>query len=1079
MKNPIILIILFLLIYTEASSQKLWNLAYDQSVSWLVAGDTTMAHLESMLNDETLTGLDYPNPNTYIAAARILALNRGMVDKQLILSKLSRFADFGSPNFRWLFYYQYQQIRGFLGDSGAIAGMDSVARFAPDNLSLRLTAIARLADVGIMTYYDTVRQAFLQGDASSKYLATGLLGSYGKVAQYQAEAGNFLANVVQDSTDYVVAGGAADRLAEFDKPRATQLVTGRFNAAAGKQRLMFFGILQDIDPDGQPERTIYAVSSESDEITRGAYLPLYRSIVSSLESPRYLLPFYVKFTIDQLALEASTSVRWTLKGFLNDFIPLSPPRSAPIVTMIDSLVGFKEQVANYSWVLDNNFVISLDSNLTNAHAYLMQNDSVGCARQIKLFQQRVDSAHQDSLNPHRSANLEGWKFLHYNSQYILDRLPAIPKQFTLTAVSNPPSGGGISLNPTQPQNLYDSATSVTLTATAASGHHLDHWSGNVSGANISVTTTMNSDQFDTANFAVNTFTITASAGANGAISPSGSVPVDSGTNKRFTFQPNTGYHVSAVTVDDVRTDSILGYTFRNVTTTHTILVGFAINTDTITATAGAGGTITPSGIVIVNYGSGASFSFSAGSNYDIDSVIIDGQPAPTASPYVFTAVYANHIIRIVFISKSDTVNQYLTKNWNMVSVAARVHDTSVGSIFPNQTRADYYSGSYWITQVLNNRLGYWLDYANTDSTRVNYVGPRIDSLHVYANPGWNLIGMVSRPLSHFRVVGGSNVEPYLLKYVYGGQGYVQVDSAEMLQPGLAYWLYNDGEVGETVILNGSGGVAMGIDLGNPPPVPGAPTRVALYAPPNDTTRVQTFVPTLAWYSEGVSNSYKMQVSTNLSFSPLAWHSDSIPQTYQDGQLPLTQAVQIGPMAYNTTYFWKIQGKNSSGTGPWSLVWCFKTQGQPQPPPCQCCVQSVMQLDGFTVKDHSGNGQKIYTLNGGRKSLLGASYFRMPPAPPRGLFHAEFKSGKLIQTVIPGKTKINIPISVTDAVYPLTLTWLINPDNKMQYWVTQVVNGKQQQTPLTGTSGTLTLDAQSVKNGNLIITTQASQPPPCY
>ena len=70
-------------------------------------------------------------------------------------------------------------------------------------------------------------------------------------------------------------------------------------------------------------------------------------------------------------------------------------------------------------------------------------------------------------------------------------------------------------------------------------------------------------------------TITASAGANGTITPSGSVSVIDGKDKTFTFAPNAGYEVDTVTVDGsavtVTDDS---YTFTKVTADHTIAVTF-------------------------------------------------------------------------------------------------------------------------------------------------------------------------------------------------------------------------------------------------------------------------------------------------------------------------------------------------------------------------------------------------------------------------------------------------------------------------------------------------------------------------
>jgi len=74
-----------------------------------------------------------------------------------------------------------------------------------------------------------------------------------------------------------------------------------------------------------------------------------------------------------------------------------------------------------------------------------------------------------------------------------------------------------------------------------------------------------------------THTITATAGANGAISPSGAVVVSAGADQSFTFTPAAGYHVSAVTVDLNPVAAAPGYTFTNVAADHTIDVQFEIN----------------------------------------------------------------------------------------------------------------------------------------------------------------------------------------------------------------------------------------------------------------------------------------------------------------------------------------------------------------------------------------------------------------------------------------------------------------------------------------------------------------------
>ena len=74
-----------------------------------------------------------------------------------------------------------------------------------------------------------------------------------------------------------------------------------------------------------------------------------------------------------------------------------------------------------------------------------------------------------------------------------------------------------------------------------------------------------------------TYTITALAGPNGSITPSGSVVVGYGEAQQFNFTANTGYHVSNVLVDNVFLGALQNYTFSNVSANHIISVSFDIN----------------------------------------------------------------------------------------------------------------------------------------------------------------------------------------------------------------------------------------------------------------------------------------------------------------------------------------------------------------------------------------------------------------------------------------------------------------------------------------------------------------------
>ena len=72
-----------------------------------------------------------------------------------------------------------------------------------------------------------------------------------------------------------------------------------------------------------------------------------------------------------------------------------------------------------------------------------------------------------------------------------------------------------------------------------------------------------------------TCTITATAGENGTIQPSGTVIVSNGGDQTFTFAPAAGYTVDTLTIDGIALASAgSSYTFRDVADDHAIDVSF-------------------------------------------------------------------------------------------------------------------------------------------------------------------------------------------------------------------------------------------------------------------------------------------------------------------------------------------------------------------------------------------------------------------------------------------------------------------------------------------------------------------------
>jgi hypothetical protein len=129
---------------------------------------------------------------------------------------------------------------------------------------------------------------------------------------------------------------------------------------------------------------------------------------------------------------------------------------------------------------------------------------------------------------------------------------------------------------------YPPNTTVVLTATANTGSTFNGWAAFCSGSgSCSVvisgskcTLKMCGPCNATATFKIKTYTITATAGTGGSISPPGNIKVNHGADKTFIITPNARYKIKDVKVDNVSKGAISSYTFTNVTANHTISATF-------------------------------------------------------------------------------------------------------------------------------------------------------------------------------------------------------------------------------------------------------------------------------------------------------------------------------------------------------------------------------------------------------------------------------------------------------------------------------------------------------------------------
>jgi len=112
------------------------------------------------------------------------------------------------------------------------------------------------------------------------------------------------------------------------------------------------------------------------------------------------------------------------------------------------------------------------------------------------------------------------------------------------------------------------------------GHHI--WDVEIDGLSEGVITTYNfinvtEDHSIYASFVIDTLTITASAGENGTIDPSGTIYVLHGSDASFIITPDEHYHVADVNVDGFGVGAVEVYDFVNVTANHTIHAQFDFN----------------------------------------------------------------------------------------------------------------------------------------------------------------------------------------------------------------------------------------------------------------------------------------------------------------------------------------------------------------------------------------------------------------------------------------------------------------------------------------------------------------------
>jgi hypothetical protein len=190
----------------------------------------------------------------------------------------------------------------------------------------------------------------------------------------------------------------------------------------------------------------------------------------------------------------------------------------------------------------------------------------------------------------------------------------------------------------------------------------------------------------TAAFAIDTYTVTPSAGSHGSINPSAQQTANYNDVLSFTVTPDTGYQIDKVTGCGGSLNNTT-YTTGQITADCTVAASFTPNTYTISAVAGEGGTISPSTVKVIQ-GNTSQFTVTHITGYHITSVTVCNG---SLSEYKYTT---GQITGDCAVTVSFAINTYT------VTPSAGDH----GTISPLTPQTVNYNDT--VSFIINSEAGY-------------------------------------------------------------------------------------------------------------------------------------------------------------------------------------------------------------------------------------------------------------------------------------------------------------------------------------------------------------------------------------
>ena len=235
--------------------------------------------------------------------------------------------------------------------------------------------------------------------------------------------------------------------------------------------------------------------------------------------------------------------------------------------------------------------------------------------------------------------------------------------FTAQYTINSSAGSGGSVNPSGSFKV-NAGANQSFIATANANYVVNQWllDGSVvqTGGTSYALNNIQSGHSVQVTFTPIQYTLNASAGSGGSISPNGIFSVNAGASQTFTATANANYVVNQWLLDgNVVQTGGTSYTLNNIQAGHSVQVTFTFEpiTYTISASAGSGGNINPSGSFTVSASANQTFTATANANYAVNQWLLDGSVVQTGgTSYTLSNIQAAHSVQVTFAPIQYTLN---------------------------------------------------------------------------------------------------------------------------------------------------------------------------------------------------------------------------------------------------------------------------------------------------------------------------------------------------------------------------------------------------------------------------------------